>query len=131
MRRISPLIRNGRGAASVELALTLPVFLLILFGVVETGHVVWMKAAIQSGAQQAARCSAIGSSSCSTVSATQAYAAARSYGLNPSASVFTVTTPSCGKQVDASYVYRSPVSAIIPYNFTLTAKSCYPIAPTS
>jgi hypothetical protein len=59
-----------------------------------------------------------------STSAIQTYAAQQSFGLNPPASDFTVSTPACGNQVSASYPF--PFTAYIG-NLTLSAQACFPI----
>jgi hypothetical protein len=46
---------DTRGQSMVELALTLPVFLLLLVSVFDLGHVVWANNAIATAAREAAR----------------------------------------------------------------------------
>jgi len=49
-----------------------------------------------------------------------------SFGLSIPSSTFTVTTPACGNQVNASYVYSFITMAFGSPSVTLTAQSCYP-----
>lgn len=115
------------GTSTVELAISLPIFLLAIMGVLETGRALWTRAALQNGTEMAARCAAIGASSCSSSALTQSYASSQTNGLNPGASTFAVTDKTCGKEVSASYAYTSVVSKLVPFTFTLSAKSCYPV----
>jgi hypothetical protein len=61
---------------------------------------------------------------CGTDEAIQSYAASNAFGLTVGPSVFTSSKPSCGNQVNASYV--------IPLNLyglpspTLTAQASFP-----
>ncbi len=63
--RQTPLCRAGKprtdrqGAAAVEMALTFPVFLLFLFGLIEFGHLLMVKAALTSAAKEGARMGSI------------------------------------------------------------------------
>jgi len=47
--------RDTRGQSLVEFALVLPVFLLLLVGIFDLGHVVWSNDALTSAAREAAR----------------------------------------------------------------------------
>jgi Flp pilus assembly protein TadG len=87
------LFKDRRGTTAVEFAITLPVFILMLFGLWQTGYGLWWQFGLQHGAQMAARCMTINRTVCNTTASTQSYAASQSYGLNPAPTIFTVTTP--------------------------------------
>src|SRR5262245_16484130 len=112
------LIRDDTwGGALVEFTVTVPFFLALIFGLVQAGLLLWTKAGLQHGVEQATRCASANysayrlglSTSCfivdgaavapSTVIADttntyiQKYAAQNSFGLVPSFSSFTVTPP--------------------------------------
>ncbi|MGH6838886.1 MAG: TadE/TadG family type IV pilus assembly protein [Methylocella sp.] len=114
---------DQRGASAVEFALTLPVFLLMLLGVWQLSFGMWAQFALQHGAEQAARCFTVNRSVCDTVADTQSYAAAQSFGLNPSPSVFTVTSPTCGNQISAVYSVSQILKGIPA--LTVHAQACY------
>ena len=112
------------GSAAIELALVAPALLMFVVGIAESGRALWLQSALDYSVAEAARCASINSSLCSSVNDIQNYAAARS-GSGLAASVFSVTTPSCGTQVSANY----PMPLLIPYltlSVTLTAQACYP-----
>lgn len=114
-----------RGTTAIELALTLPVFLMLLIGSVEYGALMFTQFGIQHGVEVAARCAVITPSACGSVGQTQAYAASQAYGLSIPNSTFSVSTPSCGELVSASYRYTF-VTSYFGRPVTLTASSCYP-----
>ncbi|MGQ0443831.1 MAG: TadE/TadG family type IV pilus assembly protein [Beijerinckiaceae bacterium] len=122
------LFNDQRGATAVEFALTMPVFLLMLLGVWQLCFGLWAQFALQHGAGMAARCMNVNPTVCgtSTISSTQSYAAAQSYGLNPSPSVFTVSNPTCGYQVSATYTVSPVVAHIGIPTYTLYAQACFP-----
>ncbi len=118
------LFKDRRGATAVEFALTLPVFLLMFFGLWQTGYGLWWQFGLQHGAQMAARYASVTLPRPSD-SAIKTYAASQSYGLNPTPSIFVVSQPTCGNQVSADYAL-SPVGAIIGIPpLTLHAQACY------
>jgi len=86
---------------------------------------VWMQLALQQGVEAAARCASINKNSCSTTDQIKSYASTQSYGLTPPVGAFTVTTPSCGNLVQASYTPNYLPSFPIPTR-TLTAQACFP-----
>ena len=116
------LIRDDTwGATLVEFSVTLPLFLLLMFGLIQVGLLLWTRAGLQHGVEVATRCASVNysayrlglSTSCfidvdgaavapSTVcnpdcasdtakTYIQKYAAQNSFGLVPSFSSFTVT----------------------------------------
>ncbi len=58
MRR--PRARDDRGAAAVELALVLPVLLLVVFGVVDFGRMLHAQLRLSQAAREGARAAALG-----------------------------------------------------------------------
>ena len=114
------LIRDSKGAALVEFAVTAPFFFLLIFGIIQAALMLWAQVGLQHGTEAAARCAAIsdiivannsnsnvntigtfptpcystsGSATANTV-ALQTYAAANSFGLKPPASTFSVNPAS-------------------------------------
>lgn len=126
-----PLFNDQRGATAVEFALTMPVFLLMLLGVWQLCFGMWAQFALQHGAAMAARCMNVNPTVCSTssIASTQSYAAAQSYGLNPSPSVFTVSTSTCGYHISATYTVSPVVAHIGIPTYTLHAHACHAINP--
>jgi Flp pilus assembly protein TadG len=124
---------DQRGTSAVEIALTLPVFLLILLGVWQICFGLWAQFALQHGAEMAARCMNVNPTVCSTttISTTQSYAAAQSYGLNPSPSDFTVSNPTCGYEISAKYTVSPFVGNIGIPAFNVYAQACYPSDPNN
>lgn len=123
---IKTLFKDQRGTSAVEFAITLPVFILMLFGVWQVSFGIWAQCALQHGADMAARCMAVNPTVCSNIniSGIQSYAASQSYGLNPSPSVFAVSTQTCGNQVSAAYTLSPPVANIGIPALTLYAQAC-------
>jgi Flp pilus assembly protein TadG len=154
-------IRNDtRGATIVEFTVTLPLFLLLMFGLVQAGLLLYAHAGLQHGVEMATRCASVNyaankiglNQSCFTVagaavapsavtnSTIEHYAAENSYGLAPIYSYFNVTftpPPTGGNAVcptNIGYV----VTASIPYDLinyifsvTLTATSYFPVSCSS
>ena len=118
--------RNCGGASAVESALTAPLFLMLIFGIIESGLVMWTHASLQHGVELAARCASIDKVTCPDSNSTTAYAAKNMYGLNPSPSVINVDTPACGNRVRATYNYNSLVGYLGMPPLTLSAASCFP-----
>ena len=116
------------GNAAIEFALLLPVFLLMLLGIVEFGRVLWTQSSLQHAVEAAARYAAINYPTCGSTSQTTSYAASETFGQNIPASDFTLTCATCGTQVSATLSFTPVVPALLPFlnNITLSAQSCYP-----
>jgi Flp pilus assembly protein TadG len=127
--RIFPLFHalanNRSGGAAIELAFSAPAFIMFIFGIMEVGRLLWLQNALDYSVVAAARCISNNQSQCGNATQTQSFAASQA-GAGFAASVFTVTSASCGNQISASY----PVTLDIPYmniSTTLTSQACYPV----
>src|SRR5260221_5459899 len=108
-----------RGTTAVDVALIAPAMLLMLFGCIEFGRMVWTEDALNFAAQEAARCASVTPSVCGTASQIATYAAAEVSPNYIPASAFTATTESCGHKVAASFVYPFVLTGLFPDSFTL------------
>jgi len=121
------------GSVAIEYAFVLPVLLLFLLGIMDTGRLLWTYTTLYRASEDAARCAAIQAPGCTTFGATQNYAVAAAWGLIINASAFTVSTQKCGIKVAANYsfIFVIPWLAVVqPFgtsnSITLTATACYP-----
>lgn len=55
MRRTGPRFRADRGQALLEFALVIPIFMVILIGMIDLGRVVWANNTVSNAAREAAR----------------------------------------------------------------------------
>jgi Flp pilus assembly protein TadG len=129
-----PLASDAAGATAIEFALLAPVFLLLLFGLIEVGRLVWVKQVLTETAYSAARCAAL-ASPCKTASDVQGYVVARGlrWGLQISASQagYTASTTCDGNsgsaQVTIQYTFASPLAGFLPVLPTsVQAHGCFP-----
>lgn len=146
------LYHDEWGGALVEFTAVLPLLILLTFGVVQAGLILWIKVGLQHGVEMAARCASVSDTAikhggldpsvtptpCYSLnvpnaktneSTVKSYAASNSWGVNPPASAFNVNpaTPPCsGNLVIASYPYNLINYVFNTYSVTLTAQSCYP-----
>src|SRR5579862_1500078 len=95
------LARDARGTAVVEMALVSAPLLMFLFGIMATGHAVWLQNALNASVAEAARCASVNPTLCGTTSQIQSYAAGQT-GAGFRSSVFAVTKVSCGNKVSGS-----------------------------
>ena len=119
-------MRENSGATAVELALTMPLFLALLIGCVQIGLVLWTQFGLQYGSEAAARCASIDTTTCSNSTQIASYAANHALGLSVPTSAFTVSTPSCGNQISASYPYTFYTLVAGAPTVTLRARACFP-----
>ena len=126
MMRLREFSRQNSGATAVEFAFTAPLFIALVFAVIESGLALWTQFGLEHGVEVAARCASINTATCSSASTTAAYAANNAFGLSIPQSAFTVSTQTCGFQVDASYNYSYFTKYFGVPTVNLTAKACYP-----
>jgi Flp pilus assembly protein TadG len=58
------LITHIGGAAAVEFALTAPVFFAIVFGLIDSGLLLWTQLGLQHATELAARCASVNKTIC-------------------------------------------------------------------
>lgn len=112
---------QDEGAAAVELALTAPVFIALIFGALQGATMLWTQLGLQQATERAARCAAINATLCGTAELVQAYAATQALSANLPASNFTLTSATCGAVVSGEANVK-----FVTLNVTLSARSCFP-----
>ena len=117
---------DRRGGSLVETAVTMPVFLTMVLGLIDLGQLFWTQTAMQHAVEMAARCASITPGTCGTANQIQTYAGTQAYGITLPNNTFTATTPACGNQVTASYTYNLITPMLPVASVTLAGKSCYP-----
>lgn len=134
-RLLRHLRRNQRGSTAVEFALVLPAFLLLVFGVIEFGRVMWADNTLRHAVQEGARCAALNCCAAGTAcSSPEDLAAQRATGLGLTAADFVLETQDCGKHLTAGaegagVEYRfliGEVFGLLGLDLTLRAEACYP-----
>lgn len=120
--------KNLRGSAIVEMALVLPLFIMLLVGIVEFSRVLMVKQVITNAAREGARAGAINLDDAQALananSVTQSYITSSGVDLGSAnvTSIFVTTGGSQGLQVTIDYNYDSlltPWIPGIPDSFTL------------
>ncbi len=132
--RMRFLLDDRTGATAVEFGLLAPVFLLLLFGIIEVGRLLWVKQVLTEAAYSTARCAAL-ASPCKTQSDVQSFATARGrrWGLRVDSSLigYTASTTCDGNagsvQVTLRYNFASPLSGFIAaLPREVLAHGCFP-----
>lgn len=130
------------GNVAIEFALVLPMFLMLVFGTIEYGRLLWTREALQETATVGARCMAMSSGPCASGGS---YSAANTTSyIQGVASDWRLTVPSgnitlnnnatCGgttgfSEVSITYTFTSVVPKIVLLpagGVSLSASACYP-----
>lgn len=115
---------DKRGTTAIEYALILPAFLLFLLGVLDTGRLLWNYTTLYRATQAAARCGAVNVTDCGTTAQIQNEAVAEAWGMTVTTSMFTVTNPTCGVHVSATYTFTFTIPGFSA--ITLNPTACHP-----
>ncbi len=146
---VRKILRDEGGGAIVENTITMWVFILLTFGIVQVGMIMWSAVGIQHGVQMAARCASVSDAAIdagltpattptpcystntkgawNNESTVQSYAASNSWGVGvPSSSFYTPPVSSCASNANT---VSAPNYSIILMNFLVTMRfapqSCY------
>jgi Flp pilus assembly protein TadG len=137
------LFSAREGSAALEFALVALPFLMLTFGTIEFGRLIWIREALQMTANQGARCMGVLSSSCASSGAyssanTTSYirGVASGWGVTLTASNLTLTnnaasgSPCSGlSQVTINYTFLTAVPALLTMlsgGTAVTARACFP-----
>lgn len=124
--RLFNFLKRAEGSAAVEFAFVGPILFALMLAIIQGGLMVWTQLGLQHAVESAARCVAINTSTCSSASATQNYAATQAYGLKMPASVFSSSAGSCGNLVTASYTFYFFTKEFSAASVPLAAQACFP-----
>jgi uncharacterized membrane protein len=113
-----------KGVAAIEAALTLPLYLALMFGVIDMGTVMFKQVQMDRATLMAARCAAVRQSSCLTTADIQTYAASQTGPFKIAASVFEPTTDTCGFKVTAQLTHKLLFAHGALGSITLSSSSC-------
>jgi Flp pilus assembly protein TadG len=118
------LFRDNRGGSVVEFSLlSLPV-VVFLFGIMQTGWLLWADNLLNVAVDAAARCGGVGST-ISPCNADLVTTAQQVFGPLSGAS-FSLNGSSCATNGGIGLVGTYTMNIAFAFNVTITAKSCYP-----
>jgi len=120
------LLTQIGGATAVEFALTAPVFFAIVFGLIDSGLLLWTQLGLQHATELAARCASVNKTLCADTTAIKTYASTQVFGMTVPTSVFTVSQIACGNQVTASFDFGLIGGYFGVPLITLNAAACFP-----
>ena len=115
---------DARGSTAVEMAMLLPVFVILLFGVINVSQMAGALSGMHYAVEEGARCFAVNKTVCGSVTTTRGFTTSRYHGPAP-APTFAVTTAGCGHTVTATATFNLEL-AITRLNVPLSATACYP-----
>ena len=141
-RGLKSFTASEHGASAVDFALVVVPLLLIVFGIVEYGRLMWTQAAIQEAAMAAARCMGLKQSSCATngsYSQSQTLSYVQTKGQNwsisiPTSGVTLNNSATCSgtsgfSQVTISFTFTSAVPLLLASlsdGVNIQAVACFP-----
>ena len=125
---------DRRGATAIEFALLAPVFLGMIFSLIEGGRMLWIKQALAEVAFSTARCMSV-SVTCNTEAKQKAYALTRAAGYGQTliaANIVSVPNTTCNgaagmSQVTITTAFNSPATGLLPIlPSTVSGLGCFP-----
>lgn len=122
------------GGAALEYAIILPALLMFVLGLLDCGRLLWTYTTLSHAVEAAARCAIVNTTSCGSATTIASYAASQAFGLGLASSAFTVTTPTCGTQVNGALTFTFMIPwfyGTAPFgssnSMALSAMACYPV----
>lgn len=128
MNRASSLVRlfvrSRAGSTAVEFAMILPVFLAVIFGIIEFGRMIWTRNTMEHAVEVAARWGAINTAK--TDAEIEAYAATQLIVITSPPVAFASTSSSSSVSLTATNDFNSLAAAFGIPSLTLTATAQFP-----
>ena len=116
--------RGRSGSVAVEYGIILPVFLLLVLGVIDVSRLIWTQTTLDRAVEAAARCGAVNAVRCGTAAQVRSVAVEEAYGLKIQSTDFSVATKTCGVEVQVSFAFRLLIPWIARTELPLTARAC-------
>ena len=127
MRNIRAILKRKRGQAIVEFALILPVFILILLGIMEFGLVFHQYLIVTAASREGARVAALGGTDAETVTMVKASAAS----INTGQLTTTITPAARVKGQTVSVQVTNPVTIRAPLIAQIFPQNPFPVSGTT
>lgn len=109
---------RSRGQALVEFAVVFPVFILVLFGLIEFSFMLYSQMTVSNAAREAARVSVVDPDACSIQDLAKATANAAASGLNTTFVTTTASVVSSGTPSSCSTAKQGdPVTVTVAYTY--------------
>jgi Flp pilus assembly protein TadG len=119
---------DSRGTAAIEFALILPIFLTMIFGIMEISRLIWWQVSLERAAAVGSRCGAVAALDCGTDDQIKAKAADSVSSLPFNSSNFAVSRiEPCGVRVTATATFKVVASLVGIPDQPLRATFCHPL----
>lgn len=137
MKLLRRLIAETQGASAVEFALVLPVFMTLVFAIINLSAVLLASAQLHNATEDAARCYSVQTTVCTSVSTTQTYATNHYKGPGIGAAFVASSAGAChhsltsstvtndGHQVTSTGNYQLN-AVVVSVPIALSAAACFP-----
>lgn len=115
---------DRRGTSAIEFALILPVFIMLVMGVINVSLLTNAVSSMNFAVQEAARCAAVNSVTCPSAAAAATFAGTKYVGptIHP---VFVSDNSGCGHTVTGTATFQLNVGIQV-YSLPLRVAACYP-----
>lgn len=123
MSGLATFWRDRRGASAVEFGLLLPVFVMLTLGTINLSQLMFAVNSLHYAVEEAARCGAIDTTACGSLSKTEAFARSRYSGPEVAAN-FVASDTGCGRRVLVTGAFKLETGVTV-LNIPLTAESCF------
>ena len=127
MRTIRAILKKKRGQAIVEFALILPVFILILLGIMEFGLVFHQYLVVTAASREGARVAALGGSDAETLTMVNTSAVS----INAGQLTTTITPANPVKAQTVSVQVTNPVTIRAPLIAQVFPQNPFPVTGTT
>ena len=110
--------RDRSGNTAVEFAMILPIFLAVVFGMIEFGRLLWIRNTMEYAAETAARWGGVNTSK--TNAEIAAYATGKLIGVDTTGITFTANASSSNVSVTGTHTYSIITSSVFVTIPTIT-----------
>jgi Flp pilus assembly protein TadG len=132
---VRSFVRDDRGGTALDMALVMPVYLLIILGIFAVSFLLWTENCIQYAVEQAARCASVDVIDCGTAGVPDATkvqnaAIAWTYGILTSADTAKVTVNlgvACAAGITGNAVAIHYSVTFFVISTSVAAEACYPL----
>jgi len=132
-RLLRRFYRSEAGTNALEYGIALPAVLLLTFGAMDVGRLMWVYTTLHRAVEASARCAAINPVACGTPGQVALKASTEAWGLRVTPGMFTLQVQACGTRVTGTYSYAPFIPWVghasdnkLPSTITLTVSACYP-----